>query len=214
MTHDQHIASDPSISAIVSASAGSGKTKVLTDRALRLLLEGADPAKILCITYTKAAAAEMEQRIEAQLGAWAIAEDSLLHRTLEEITGQPPAPKTVSRARTLFARIIDAPVRIRIMTIHGFCQSVLTRFPLEAGVAPHFTLIDDNDARLLLGEARLKLFSGLDAKGQRHVDDRYIDAISFLTATISESAFDDLMKDIIAERRMRRKHPSPKHCAV
>jgi ATP-dependent helicase/nuclease subunit A len=201
MTTDQHIASDPAISAIVSASAGSGKTKVLTDRVLRLLLGGAEPSRILCITYTKAASAEMEQRIEAQLGTWAIAAEEALRASLEALMGQPPAAKTLARARTLFACVMDAPVRIRILTIHAFCQSVLGRFPLEAGVAPHFTLIDDTASQALLQEARQKLLSGLDARGRQHEDATCFSAIARLTAIISETSFNELMEEIIAQRQ-------------
>src|SRR5580698_8144263 len=98
MTHDQYIASDPAISAWVSASAGTGKTKVLTDRVLRLLLSGALPGKILCITYTNAAAAEMEQRIEEQLGNWAIAPEAALKETLSGLTGDAPSAKMLTCA--------------------------------------------------------------------------------------------------------------------
>ncbi|MEI6729904.1 MAG: UvrD-helicase domain-containing protein, partial [Pseudomonadota bacterium] len=125
MTYNQHIASSPELSVWVSASAGTGKTKVLTDRVLRLLLAGSEPHKILCITYTKAAAAEMEHRIEAELGNWAIAEDGELLKNLTKLTGHQTDSKIIKRARQLFAGVIDADERIRIQTIHGFCQSIL-----------------------------------------------------------------------------------------
>ncbi len=192
MTYDQYIASNPDISVFVSASAGTGKTKVLTDRVLRLLLTGASPEKILCITYTKAAAAEMERRIEAELGHWAIAEDASLRASLEELTGQKPQAKILRRARQLFSHVLDSSERIRIQTIHGFCQSVLTRFPLEAGIAPHFTLIDEHTSQEFLRNARVRLFTQADGQNE---------AIILLSSLVSEKSLSDLMEKIIGDRR-------------
>ncbi|HEU5046674.1 MAG TPA: double-strand break repair helicase AddA [Rickettsiales bacterium] len=193
MTVDQHIASNPGISVWVSASAGTGKTKVLTDRVLRLLLAGAKPSKILCITYTKAAAAEMEHRIEAQLGNWAVAEDEELFTALSSLTGAAPDEKTIQRARRLFALVLDSPERLRIQTIHGFCQSVLKRFPLEAGIAPHFTLIDEHTTAELLDTARNRLFtdSGNEAVAT---------AIEALAGMVGEYTFNRLLENIIQQR--------------
>jgi len=193
MTQDQHIASDPEISVWVSASAGTGKTKVLTDRVLRLLLAGSRPSKILCITYTKAAAAEMEHRIEAQLGNWAIAPDMELQKTLTDLTGKTPDMRTVKRARQLFALVLDAPERIRIQTIHGFCQSVLKRFPLEAGVPPHFTLIEGHTSAELLDEARRRLFGEPDGGD-------CATAIEAIATRVGEKTFDNLIVNIIDDR--------------
>lgn len=193
MTYDQHIASDPSLSVWVSASAGTGKTKVLTDRVLRLLLAGSEPSKILCITYTKAAAAEMEHRIEEQLGRWAIEEESKLHNALMELTGREPDERTLRRARKLFALVLDAPQRIRIQTIHGFCQSVLQRFPLEAEVPSHFTLIDNHTSAELFREARARLFSESGA-------DNLAPAIEYFAGAISETMLNELISGIIDDR--------------
>ncbi len=197
MTYDQHSASDPTISAWVSASAGTGKTKVLTDRVLRLLLAGSPPGKILCITYTKAASAEMEQRIDEQLGKWAICSPEELLTDLQELTGKAPDTKTLKRARQLFARVLDAPDRIRIQTIHAFCQSVLKRFPLEAGVAPHFTLIDEQTSAELLHEAKMKLFSESCKSEERSV----AEAISALANMVSEQTINELIANIIEDRK-------------
>src|SRR6056297_11137 len=137
-------AAAPNISTWLSANAGSGKTRVLTDRVARLLLEGVRPERILCLTYTKAAAMEMQNRLFQRLGEWAMRSDADLRETLSDIgVAQALDPDLLARARTLFARAIEAPGGLKIQTIHSFCSSVLRRFPLEAGVAPAFTEIDE-----------------------------------------------------------------------
>ena len=130
----QREASDPFISAWVSASAGSGKTKVLTDRVLRLLLAGNAPETILCLTYTKAAAAEMANRLSKTLRDWIGYDDVKLLTSLKDLTGEPEEELTekIAFARTLFAKVLDTNGGMKIMTIHSFCQNVLKRFPLEA----------------------------------------------------------------------------------
>jgi ATP-dependent helicase/nuclease subunit A len=150
----QRDAADPAASVWVSASAGSGKTKVLTDRVLSLLLEGTRPERILCLTFTKAAAAEMAVRINRQLSEWATVGDGELDGLLEKLTGNAPAEETAKRARRLFARVLDAPGGLKIQTIHAFCQSLLGRFPIEAGLAPHFEVIDERSAAELVDAAR------------------------------------------------------------
>ncbi len=140
----QRAASDPAVSAFVSASAGSGKTKLLTDRLLRLMLGGAEPGRIQCLTFTKAAAAEMAMRLQRRLGRWVTLEDTKLDQELREI-GVVPFDETRAKARSLFADVLDLPGGMRIGTIHAFCQSLLRRFPIEAQLSPHFTLADDRD---------------------------------------------------------------------
>src|SRR5690606_13877484 len=142
-TRAQRRAASPEVSAWVAASAGSGKTQVLTDRVLNLLLEGTPPGRILCLTFTKAAAAEMAIRLGERLRHWATQPDRELEKSLFDLTGAPVEPELVARARRLFARVLDAPGGIPIQTIHSFCQSLLARFPLEAGVVPHFELLDE-----------------------------------------------------------------------
>jgi ATP-dependent helicase/nuclease subunit A len=143
-------ASDPANSVWLSANAGSGKTRVLTDRVARLLLGGVEPQHILCLTYTKAAATEMQNRLFKRLGEWAMMPDAKLHIALSELgnVGRH-APETLASARQLFARAIETPGGLRIQTIHSFCASLLRRFPLEAGISPQFTELDDRAARLL-----------------------------------------------------------------
>ncbi|HET7881752.1 MAG TPA: double-strand break repair helicase AddA [Acetobacteraceae bacterium] len=150
---EQLRASDPAVSAFVGASAGSGKTKLLTDRLLRLMLAGAAPERIQCLTFTKAAAAEMAVRLQRTLGRWVTLDDDALGEELAALVVEP-TPATRACARALFARVLDLPGGMRIGTIHAFCQSLLRRFPLEAALSPHFRLVDERDAEDTLTEAR------------------------------------------------------------
>ncbi|OYU38053.1 MAG: double-strand break repair helicase AddA [Pseudorhodobacter sp. PARRP1] len=143
-------ASNPADTVWLSANAGSGKTRVLTDRVARLLLRGVEPQHILCLTYTKAAATEMQNRLFRRLGEWAMKPDADLHHALAELGDDTRhAPGALAKARQLFARAIETPGGLRIQTIHSFCATLLRRFPLEAGVSPQFTELDDRAARLL-----------------------------------------------------------------
>ena len=150
---EQRLASDPAVSAFVAASAGSGKTKLLTDRLLRLMLAGAKPERIQCLTFTKAAAAEMAVRLQTTLGKWVTLDEPALHGELRALAVEP-TEQTLRDARALFADVLDLPGGMRIGTIHAFCQSLLRRFPLEAALSPHFRLVDDRDAEDALTEAR------------------------------------------------------------
>ncbi len=195
MNIHQQLGADPGLSAWVSANAGTGKTKVLTDRVLRLLLAGAEPTRILCLTYTKAAAAEMQQRIRKELARWVMMEAAALTAVLQEITGKPANATLLRRARALFAAVLEAQPGIRIETIHAFCQSVLRRFPLEAGVSPHFSIIDERTAGELVSEARLRLLSSVPANA------RLGEALAALTARLSEQGIVALLVTLIKERR-------------
>ena len=144
-------AADPGRSTWLTANAGSGKTRVLTDRVARLLLAGTAPEKILCLTYTKAAATEMQNRLFKRLGEWAMMPEPELRDTLATLGEGALSPQRLSRARQLFARAIETPGGLRIQTIHSFCASLLRRFPLEAGVPHGFTELDDRSATLLRG---------------------------------------------------------------
>ncbi len=146
-TVQQRLAADPAASVWVSASAGTGKTKVLTDRVLSLLLAGAAPERLLCLTFTRAAAAEMQGRLARRLSAWVALPDMELRAAVQELTGAIPDDAAVAHARSLFARVLDVPGGMKIQTIHSFCQSLLARFPIEADVAPHFELMDELTAR-------------------------------------------------------------------
>ena len=137
----QALASDPAVHAALSASAGTGKTQVLTARVLRLLLQGARPESILCLTFTKAAAAEMANRIGARLAAWVRLKDSDLAADLLAL-GESNDPPMRERARQLFAKVLDCPGGLKIQTIHSFAQSLLAAFPAEAGIVPRFQPIE------------------------------------------------------------------------
>ncbi|MDZ7710169.1 MAG: double-strand break repair helicase AddA [Roseovarius sp.] len=160
----QIIAARPDRSTWLSANAGSGKTRVLTNRVARLLLDGVNPQHILCLTYTKAAASEMQIRLFDTLGEWAMMPDARLSEALG-ILGHAggTGPDMLRRARRLFAQAIETPGGLRIQTIHAFCSSLLRRFPLEAGVTPDFTEIDDQTARLLRAEIIEEIAAGPDA---------------------------------------------------
>ena len=163
-TQRQHLAAHPDASTWLSANAGSGKTRVLTDRVARLLLNDVEPQHILCLTYTKAAASEMQNRLFRRLGAWAMLDDEPLATALGELgLDRTPTPDDLRNARTLFARAIETPGGLKIQTIHSFCASLLRRFPLEAGVSPQFTEIEDRAAELLRAELVDSLADGPDA---------------------------------------------------
>jgi ATP-dependent helicase/nuclease subunit A len=150
-TEAQVRAADPTASTWLGANAGSGKTRVLTDRVARLLLGDTRPEHILCLTFTNAAASEMQNRLFRRLGEWAMLDDVSLTSELLDLGEEDErlTPDFLSRARTLFARAIETPGGLRIQTIHAFCASILRRFPLEAGVSPQFQEIDDRAAQLL-----------------------------------------------------------------
>ena len=151
----QRTAADPGRSVFVTANAGSGKTTTLVDRVARLLLQKARPAEILCVTYTKAAAAEMQARLFDKLGRWAVMDDADLSGDLARLDGRDPAglkPADLSDARRLFARALETPGGLKIQTIHAFCEKLLRRFPIEAGVSPAFKVLE-NEAAVALSHA-------------------------------------------------------------
>ena len=149
------VASDPEISAWVAANAGAGKTYTLANRVARLLLADAEPQKILCLTFTKAAAAEMQGRLFGQLGEWSMLPDEELRDRIVRIGGD--AHSDLAKARRLFAAALETPGGLKVLTLHAFCQIVLSRFPLEAGIPPAFDVLDDQSARELIGEARQRV---------------------------------------------------------
>ena len=164
LRNEQAIAVDPQVHASVSASAGSGKTQVLTARVLRLLLQGARPESILCLTFTKAAAAEMANRIGARLAAWVRLKDSELAADLLAL-GESNDPRTRQRARQLFARVLDCPGGLKIQTIHAFAQSLLAAFPAEAGITPGFQPIEGRAEQELVRRTLADLMADAEASG-------------------------------------------------
>jgi ATP-dependent helicase/nuclease subunit A len=149
-------ASDPKRSAWVSANAGSGKTTVLVWRVIRLLLEGVPPARILCLTYTKAAAAHMANEILAKLGEWVRLSDDALDRAIAEIDSRKPDPARRRKARRLFAAALETPGGLKVQTIHAFCDRVLHMFPAESGAPAGFEVLDEVGSHDLLERARLE----------------------------------------------------------
>jgi ATP-dependent helicase/nuclease subunit A len=137
-------AADPDTSAFVSANAGSGKTHVLAQRVINLLLRGVDPAKILCITFTKAAAANMANRVFGTLADWSTLPDAALDEKIKGSTGKAGSAADRARARRLFASALETPGGLKVQTIHAFCTRLLHQFPFEANVAARFTLHHDH----------------------------------------------------------------------
>jgi ATP-dependent helicase/nuclease subunit A len=167
----QRQGSDPAVSAFVGASAGSGKTKLLTDRLLRLMLGGAPPERIQCLTFTKAAAAEMAVRLHRKLGLWVGLDDHALSTELQALLIAPTEEARL-RARALFATVLDLPGGMRIGTIHAFCQSLLRRFPLEASLSPYFSVADEVAAADALHAAREDMLGAAHAEAIRGALDR------------------------------------------
>ena len=193
----QRPAARPGDSVWVAASAGTGKTKVLTDRVLSLMLHGTAPARILCLTFTKAAAAEMSNRLADRLARWATMAEEQLSEDLADLLDAPPDSEMLARARKLFARVLDAPGGMKILTIHAFCQSLLRRFPLEAGIAPHFQVLDERSAAEMLQGAREEVLAGSE-------DDEDT-AVAEVAVYAQEQSFQELMAGLIRERaRLRR----------
>ncbi len=154
----QALASAPAVSAWVAANAGSGKTFVLARRVIRLLLEGGNPSKILCLTFTKAAAAEMSERVFNALALWTTCDEQQLRDDIFDLSGGPVSDSTLMRARQLFALALETPGGLKIQTIHAFCERLLHQFPVEANVAGHFEMLDDKGATFLRDEARRDIF--------------------------------------------------------
>ena len=191
----QRRAADPARSAWVSANAGAGKTRVLTERVARLLLSGVEPGRILCLTFTKAAAAEMLHRLYAMLTDWAVLSPDRLTEALTDLTGSSPDSEQQGRARVLFARTLDAPGGLRIQTIHSFCQDLLTRFPLEAGVTPGFEVQDERTASELLHAARDRVFRQLT-----NGEGTFAPLQAGLTREFSETTLMDFLSEITGKR--------------
>ena len=199
-TSQQRFAANPDMSVWVEASAGTGKTKVLSDRVLRLLLAKVSPAKLLCLTYTKAAAVEMSERIAKRLSLWSVEDEKTLTEELQNLLGDDfnsaNRKELLNFARTLFALLLDTPGGMKIQTIHSFCQDVLKRFPLEAGVSPYFEVLDDRVAKEILQNIKVDLLR----QANQDETSELSKAIAFLTENISEFKFPEVM-NLITENR-------------
>jgi ATP-dependent helicase/nuclease subunit A len=185
---NQRRAADPDFSVWVSANAGAGKTHVLTARIVNLLLRGVRPSAILCLTFTKAAAAEMRERLAKLLAEWAICPDADLRKALVERLGRAPDDREMARARVLFASVLEAPGGLRVQTIHAFCESLLKRFPLEARVPPHFSVADDMTAKELMRRAREALAS----------DPVLAEALEIVAREATETGVSDALDKVLA----------------
>lgn len=211
----QALASNPADSVWVSASAGTGKTKILTDRVLRLLLprpkqdisSASAPDKILCLTYTKTAASEMAERIHKRLSEWAVMPEDKLAENLEDLLRTTPDETLLNAARALFAKVVDTPGGMKIMTIHSFCQSVLKRFPLEAGLPAHFEVLDDWTTQDYMQRAQRQLIARIQAAP----DSLRAEGFTALTREVNSDQFQTLMADLTKHRgrlaRMASRYP-------
>ncbi len=189
-------AANPDASVFVSANAGSGKTWVLTQRVINLLLQGVDPAKILCITYTKAAAANMSNRVFDTLAQWTTLDDAAFDKRIEETIGRKPTARQRTLARRLFATAIETPGGLKVQTIHAFCTRLLHQFPFEADVAVHFEVLDESATAQLL--ERLTLEVMLEASGQP--DGPLGQALAIAITSAADITFKEVIADMIRKR--------------
>ena len=193
---NQARAADPEASAWVSANAGTGKTAVLVKRALRLLLAGSKPEAILCLTYTKNAAAEMQNRLLDVLADWATIPSEALHTQLVDLLGRAPEAAELRVAKRLFAKALEARGGLKIHTIHGFCERLLQRFPLEAQITPHFKVLDEH------GAARLKqqAYEATIARAAEGRDSALGRALAKAITYTSDDYFRKVVETVLAKR--------------
>jgi ATP-dependent helicase/nuclease subunit A len=192
----QRDVSNPAVSAWVAANAGSGKTHVLVQRVINLLLDGVEPEKILCITFTKAAAANMAKRVFDTLAAWTTLDDAGLDKAIRERSSVAPDAARRALARRLFARALDTPGGLKVHTIHAFCTQLLHQFPFEANVAARFNVLDDAEHTQLLEQLTLNvLLEGADAP-----DGKLGQALAAAMVAAADQTFRDVVREAIAKR--------------
>src|SRR3954469_22182757 len=192
----QHQASDPGVSAWVSANAGAGKTHVLAQRVIRLLLEGTRPEKILCLTFTKAAAANMANRIFNTLGGWTALDDAALDAAIGKTGTASVSPKLRQRARQLFASALETPGGLKVQTIHAFCTRLLQQFPFEANVPAHFRVLEETQQQQLLEQIRREVL--LKAAGA--AESGIGKALAAIIPLCSDFAFQNALNEAIRKR--------------
>jgi ATP-dependent helicase/nuclease subunit A len=197
-TRSSIIASDPKNSCWVFASAGSGKTKILVDRIVRLLLGDVAPNKILCVTFTKVAAAEMQQRINARLAELVLVDDVTLRQKLYDLSGKSPSDELIKKARILFAKILDSESRIKVQTIHSFCQGLMKIFPFEAGIKPSFEVMEESSERLLLERAQKETIR----------DKKNAEIVKQISAKLDEGSLADLLSTVLGKKEKLNFDPS------
>ncbi|WP_298353593.1 double-strand break repair helicase AddA [Rhodoblastus sp.] len=205
----QALASDPRVSAWVSANAGSGKTHVLAQRVIRLLLARCEPGRILCLTFTKAAAANMAERVFQTLGRWTALDDSALADAIEATGAQRPrAQKDLDFARKLFARAVETPGGLKIQTLHAFCERVLHAAPFEANVAAGFTVVEEVEQQGLIARARRETLHAAEHDSE----------LGAALARVAEDAglvFDELFNEALSKRGLfRRADPNGLRAAL
>src|SRR5437773_10196271 len=191
-------ASDPAASAFVSANAGSGKTHVLVQRVIRLLLDGVPPEKILCITFTKAAAANMAERVFSTLGHWVTLDDDALDAAIVAAGIARADAILRMRARELFACALETPGGLKVQTIHALCTRLLQQFPFEANVPARFTVLDERDQNEMMERANLAVL--LDAAHDPQ------SAAGRALQIAMASAADVTFKDVVREACLSRDH--------
>ena len=192
----QRDASDPSVSAWVSANAGSGKTYVLAQRVIRLLLDGTPPGKILCLTFTKAAAANMATSVFEKLAQWTALDDRSLDDSIHAMAGERPQPERRARARRLFAQALETPGGLKVQTIHAFCTRLLQQFPFEANVPARFAVLDEASESQLLDQLT---FNALLA-GAADRDGALGRALATVIGSVSDQSFRDVLSEAIRKR--------------
>src|SRR5689334_17319151 len=194
----QASASNPRASSFVSANAGSGKTHVLVQRVIRLLLSDVPPEKILCITFTKAAAANMAERVFTTLGHWVTLDDAALDAAIREAGIAHPNARLRKSARKLFACALETPGGLKVQTIHALCTRLLQQFPFEANVPARFAVLDDRDQNEMMERANLGVF----LEASRNPES----ATGRALMTAMASAADVTFKDVVREACLSRDH--------
>ncbi|MCH7806041.1 MAG: double-strand break repair helicase AddA [Proteobacteria bacterium] len=197
LTKDQIFAARPDLNVWVEASAGTGKTHVLTARVLRMMVRGTPPGHILGLTYTKAAAAEMAARVYKILGQWAMIRETELAAEIFKSTGEKASDQALQRARTLFATVLDIPGGLKIQTIHSFCQSLLKRFPLEAGLPPHFAVMEERTSGEYLKQAMDEVMLAATEGGDASLKE----AFDHIATREAEGGFEGLVGSFLGKRR-------------
>jgi ATP-dependent helicase/nuclease subunit A len=199
-TPEQKTASNPAASAWVGANAGSGKTHVLVDRVTRLMLAGINPMSILCLTYTKAAAKEMANRLHERLGAWIGLSNAALAKQLIQMGHDDVGHQTLSRARRLFTVALETPGGLKIQTIHAFCERILQLFPVEAGLAPGFEVLESSQSKQLLRGARDQVLR----QAQSNENSPFASALEIITRHTHSDSFDALLERLLSKRQILR----------
>ena len=180
----------------VSANAGSGKTHVLVQRVINLLLRGEDPAKILCITFTKAAAANMATRVFDTLAEWTTLDESTLDERIKLATGKAPDAARRAIARRLFANALETPGGLKVQTIHAFCTRLLHQFPFEADVAARFEVLDEATTAQMLNQLTLNVL----LEGATKRESPLGEALAAAIAAAADVTFKDVIAETISKR--------------